>query len=253
MSEEANPLAVMGALVAHAEALQAQAEAALKQARSEAEAQHLEVAGLTRDLAEVLKAFDGQRQAMQKQLQAFGQAIARIDSQAGAGGRAAVADEARAAFKSAGAAIGAAARDAVGPARERLVSGATAIEAARLSLVAAQKGFSWRALGMAGALIFMALVVAVSGGAGFVAWQRHEVESARQELADLQAKVASLTIVIAEMEKKGRDLDARGVRFETTQCLDSDKRRRLCVEIEPGTSSFYLDGGKKQFFVPKGF
>jgi hypothetical protein len=55
------------------------------------------------------------------------------------------------------------------------------------------------------------------------------------------------------MEKKGRELDAKGVRFLTSTCQDNDGRKRLCVEIEPDSLSFSQDDGKRQFRVPKGF
>jgi hypothetical protein len=55
------------------------------------------------------------------------------------------------------------------------------------------------------------------------------------------------------MEKKGRELDAKGVRFQTSTCLDTDGRKRLCVEIEPAAPAFSQDGDKRQFRVPKGF
>jgi hypothetical protein len=34
------------------------------------------------------------------------------------------------------------------------------------------------------------------------------------------------------MEKKGRELDAKGVRFETTRCQERGGKTQLCVEID---------------------
>jgi hypothetical protein len=56
------------------------------------------------------------------------------------------------------------------------------------------------------------------------------------------------------MEKKGRELDAKGVRFDTTKCQDDKKgKNRLCVEIDPAAPPFTSSDGSRQFRVPKGF
>jgi Tfp pilus assembly protein PilN len=128
-----------------------------------------------------------------------------------------------------------------------------ALDRAQLALTQAQARFSWRALAMIGATALGALVLAGLGGFVLIGWQRFEISNAKQELSELQARVETVGATVAEMEKKGRDLDAKGVRFQTTQCQDNDGRKRLCVEIESGAPLFSQDGDKKQFRVPKGF
>jgi len=120
-------------------------------------------------------------------------------------------------------------------------------------LTQAQARFSWRALAIIGATALGALALAGIGGFVLIGWQKFEISNARQELSELQTRSQALSAAVAEMEKKGRDLDAKGVRFQTTQCLDNDGRKRLCVEIEPGAPAFSQDGDKRQFRVPKGF
>jgi hypothetical protein len=96
-------------------------------------------------------------------------------------------------------------------------------------------------------------VLAGLGGFVLIGWQKSEIANARQELSGIQDKAQSLREEVADLEKKSRELDARGVRFKTEMCKDG-VRKRLCVEIEPGAPSFApSDGGKREFRVPKGF
>ncbi len=137
--------------------------------------------------------------------------------------------------------------------RETLTQSLAAIDSARESLVRAQARFSWRLLAVIGATALGALVLAGVGGFAMIGWQRAEIVSAREELGGLQDRAQAVAATVAEMEKKGRELDAKGVRFETTKCQEEKGGKpRLCVEIDPKAPNFSGADGR-QYRVPKGF
>ena len=98
-----------------------------------------------------------------------------------------------------------------------------------------------------------ALGLAGVGGFAMIGWQRAEIASAKEELVRLGERVQAVSTTVADMEKKGRELDAKGVRFETSTCLDDKQKKRLCVEIDPKSPNFSSSDGSRQFRTPKGF
>ncbi|MDR3451136.1 MAG: hypothetical protein P4M15_15560 [Alphaproteobacteria bacterium] len=211
------------------------------------------VAQLLIGIDERSKALSFQEQRFAAQIDAFAEQVAQLGPQAFAGGKAAVAPEVRAALQGASSVIGAAAQAVTNPAQKTMTASLDALDRAQLVLNQAQERFSWRALAVIGATALGAFVLAGFGGSVLIGWQKSEILNARQELSELQTRAQALSAAVAEMEKKGRDLDAKGVRFQTSTCLDNDGRKRLCVEIEPGSPLFSQDGDKRQFRVPKGF
>ncbi len=244
---------LVGAMVRHAEALQGQAEQMLGKVDARGLTLQKTVAQLLVGLDAQAKALSGQEQRFAAQIDAFAEQVAQLGPQAFAGGKAAVAPEVRAALQGAASVIGAAAQAVTDPAQKAMTASLDALDRAQLALTQAQARFSWRALAILGAMALGALVLAGLGGSVLIGWQRLEISNARQELSELQVRAQGLSVAVAEMEKKGRELDVKGVRFLTTQCLDNEGRKRLCVEIEPGAPAFSQDGDKKQFRVPKGF
>lgn len=72
-------------------------------------------------------------------------------------------------------------------------------------------------------------------------------------IANLKASEARGQAVIAELKEKVAELDAKGVRFQTTTCGGDGKTKgRLCVEIDPGAPAYSAQNGK-QYRVPLGF
>jgi hypothetical protein len=244
---------LVGAMVRHAEALQGHAEQMLGEVDARGLTLQKTVAQLLIGLDAQAKALSVQEQRFAAQIDAFAREVAQLGPQAFAGGKAAVAPEVRAALQGASSVIGAAVQAATDPAQKTMTASLDALDRAQLVLTQAQARFSWRALAIIGATALGALVLAGLGGFALIGWQRLEISNARQELSELQARAQTVGAAVAEMEKKGQDLDAKGVRFQTTQCLDADGRKRLCVEIEPGAPPFSQDGDKRQFRVPKGF
>ena len=253
MTDEQEQKKLIGAMIIHAEALQKQAEAAQGKGEARMLALQKAVAQLLVGLDAQAKALSLQEQRFSAQIDAFAREVAQLGPQAFAGGKAAVAPEVRAALQGAASVIGAAAQAVTDPAQQTMTMSLAALDRAQLALTQAQARFSWRALAIIGAAALGALVLAGLGGSVWIGWQRHEISNARQELSELQTWAQTVGATVAEMEKKGRELDAKGVRFPTTQCLDNDGRKRLCVEIEPGAPGFSQDSDKRQFRVPKGF
>ncbi len=244
---------LVGAMVRHAEALQGQADQMMSQVDARGLTLQKTVAQLLVGLDAQAKALSGQEQRFAAQIDAFAEQVAQLGPQAFAGGKAAVAPEVRAALQGASSVIGAAAQAVTNPAQKTMTASLDALDRAQLVLTQAQARFSWHALAIIGATALGALVLAGLGGSVLIGWQRLEISNAKQELSELQARAQTVGATVAEMEKKGRDLDAKGVRFQTSTCQDNDGRKRLCVEIEPGAPLFSQDGDKKQFRVPKGF
>jgi outer membrane murein-binding lipoprotein Lpp len=244
---------LVGAMVRHAEALQGQAEQMLGKVDARMLTLQKTVAQLLIGIDEKSKALSTQEQRLAAQIDAFAEQVAQLGPQAFAGGKAAVAPEVRGALQGAASVIGTAAEAVTNPARKTMTASLDALDRAQLALTQAQARFSWRALAIIGATALGALVLAGLGGFVLIGWQRLEISDAKQELSELQARAQTVGATVAEMEKKGRDLDAKGVRFLTSTCQDNDGRKRLCVEIEPGAPAFSQDGDKKQFRVPKGF
>jgi hypothetical protein len=257
---DAQETKLLGAMAAHveslatrAEALQTQAEAMLGQADARTLALQKTAANLFLGIDEQAQALMAQEQRFAAQIDAFTAQIAQLGPQAFAGGKSAVAPEVRAALQGAASVVGEAAQAVTDPAQQAMTSSLAALDRAQSALTQAQARFSWRALAIIGAMALGALVLAGLGGSILIGWQRLEISNAQQELSELQARAQALSAAVVDMEKQGRALDAKGVRFQTTQCLDNDGRKRLCVEIEPGAPPFSQDGDKKQFRVPKGF
>ncbi len=244
---------LVGAMVRHAEALQGQADQMLGKVDARMLTLQKTVAQLLIGIDEKSKALSVQEQRFAAQIDTFAREVAQLGPQAFAGGKAAVAPEVRTALQGAASVIGAAAEAVTNPAQKTITASLDALDRAQLVLTQAQERFSWRALAIIGATALGALVLAGLGGFVLIGWQKLEISDARQELSELQTRVETVGATVAEMAKKGRDLDAKGVRFQTTQCQDNDGRKRLCVEIEPGAPLFSQDGDKKQFRVPKGF
>jgi len=244
---------LVSAMVKNAEALQGQGDQMMSQVDARGLTLQKTVAQLLVGLDAQAKALGAQEQRFAAQVDAFAQQAAQLGPQAFAGGKAAVAPEVRAALQGAASVISAAAQAVTDPTQKTMTMSLAALDRAQLVLTQAQARFSWRALAIIGATALGALVLAGLGGFVLIGWQKLEISNARQELSELQTRSQALSAAVADMEKKGRDLDAKGVRFQTTQCLDNDGRKRLCVEIEPGAPAFSQDGDKKQFRVPKGF
>lgn len=247
----------IAAMVEQAEKLQAQAEASQRQAETLLRKAQIGTAAATETMAKLLtgmaqldKAFAARRDELAERIAAFTKAMEQIGPHAFAGGQAAVAGEVRAAFKQAGATLAAASEEASAPARAAMTQTIVALTAAQASLEAAAKRLSWQAAAILGGVCLAALVVMALGGYGFVAWQRHAVEEMKQEASTQEMRLANLKTIIAEMEKKGVELDAKGVRFQTERCGPPNGKTRLCVAIDPNAPAYGADG---RYRVPMGY
>jgi hypothetical protein len=252
MTDEQDQKKLIGAMIIHAEALQKQADAAQGQIEARMLTLQKNVAQMLVGLDAQAQALGAQEQRFAAQIEAFSRQVGQLGPQAFAGGKAAIAPEVRAALKGAASVVGEAAQAVTAPAQKAMTASVTAIERAQAALTQAQARFSWRALAIIGASALGALALAGAGGSVLIGWQKLEISNARQELAELQSRAQALSATVDDMEKKARDLDAKGVRFETRTCQDGGGRSRLCVEIEP-QPEFSLDSGKRQFRAPKGF
>ena len=254
MAESQDQLARIGAAIDHAERLQSQAEATHSRIEAQTLALQKSAAQLLVGIDERSKSLGVQEQRLAARIDAFSKQVEQLGPLAFAGGKIAVAEEVRAALKDAAAVVGEAAKETTAPVRDTLTASLAAIEGARDSLSRAQRRFSWRALAVIGATALGALVLAGVGGFAMIGWQRAEIASAKEELIRLQDRVQAVAATVAEMEKKGRELDAKGVRFDTTKCQDDKKgKNRLCVEIDATAPPFTSSDGSRQFRVPKGF
>ena len=243
---------LIGAMIKHAEALQGQAEQMLSQVDARGQTLQKTVAQLLVGLDAQAQALGAQEQRFAAQIKAFSQQVGQLGPQAFAGGKSAIAPEVRAALQGAASVVGDAAQAVTAPAQKSMTASVAAIERAQAALTQAQARFSWRALAIIGAAALGALALAGLGGSFLIGWQRLELSNARQELAELQARAQEVGATVAEMEKKERELDAKGVRFLTSTCQDKGKKR-LCIEVDPGGPGFASEDGKREFRVPKGF
>jgi len=254
MADAQEQLALIGAAIDHAKRLQEQVEATRANMEAEGRALQKTAAQLLMGVDERTQALGAQEQRLAQQVSALAAQIEKLGPFAFAGGKAAVKEEVREALKDAASVAGATARETTAPVKEALSAGAAAIGAAQDSLTRAQRRFSWRALAILGAAALGALGLAAFGGFAMIGWQRVEITNAREELARLQDRVREVAATVAEMEKKGRELDAKGVRFETTRCQEEKGgKTRLCVEIDPSAPNYSAAEGSRQFRVPKGF
>ena len=65
------------------------------------------------------------------------------------------------------------------------------------------------------------------------------------------AALDNLNAVLPEAEKRAKELDSKGVRFNTIECLDDQGKKRLCVEVDEKRGRFA--SGEHTFYVVKGF
>ncbi len=91
--------------------------------------------------------------------------------------------------------------------------------------------------------------------AGMGAWFAYEnalpveLVSLRKEVAAKQSELDAIEAKLPEMRRKAAELEAKGVNFQTAQCVSADKTERLCVEIEPNSAMYALNG--RRFYIPK--
>lgn len=215
-------------LQAQAQASQREAEALLRKAQTGNATATETMAKLLTGMAQLDQAFSRRHGELAERIAAFTKAMEQIGPHAFAGGQAAVAGEVRAAFKQT----------------------VAALTAAQASLEATAKRLSWKAAAILGGVGLAALVVMVLGGYGFVAWQRRALEEIKQEASAQEMRLANLRTIVAEMEKKGVELDAKGVRFETTRCGPPNGKTRLCVAIDLTAAAYGADG---RYRVPMGY
>ena len=254
MTNLQDELARVGAAIDHAEALQKAAEALHAKLEAEGLALQKIAAQFLINVDKRAQALGAQEQRLAEQVSALSAQIERLGPSAFAGGQAAVRGEVRDALKDAASVAGTVARETTAPVKDALSAGAAAIGAAQDSLTQAQRRFSWRALAILGAAALGALTLAAAGGFVMIGWQRVEIASAREELTRLHDRVQEVAATVAEMEKKGRELDAKGVRFETTRCQEEKGgKTRLCVEIDASAPNYASADGSRQYRVPKGF
>jgi hypothetical protein len=253
MADGQNQLARIGAAIAHAEALQKQAEATQTKIETQSLALQKVVAQLLLGIEERSKGLGVQEQRLAEQIAALTKQIGQLGPIAFTGGKIAVAEEVHAALKDAASVLKDAAKEATAPVRDTLTASLSAIEGARASLMRAQAWFSWRSLAVIGVAALAALLLAGAGGFAMIKWQRAEIANAKGELSRLQDRVQTVSATVAEMEKKGSELDAKGVRFETTRCQEDNHKIRLCVEIDPKAPDFSSSDGSRKYRVPIGF
>ncbi len=246
-------LALAGAAIKHTKQMKAVIEAALAKLEAEGQAQQKTMAQLLMGIDARSKALAEQEQRLAQQVLALATQTEKLGAFAFAGGKAAVQEEVRAALKDAASVVGDAARETVAPVKEALSAGAAAIGAAQDSLAQVQRRFSWQALAILGAAALGALGLAAFGGFAMIGWQRVEIANAREELTRLHDRVREVAATVTEMEKKGRELDAKGVRFLTDTCKDEHGKKRVCVEIDREAGPFTSADKSREFRVPKGF
>lgn len=182
------------------------------------------------------------------------------------GGEAAIAAEVMKSLDNAVGIIGAATREITEPVKSAMNASLEAVNGARTNLLSTQHYFSWRALTGAGVFAFICVLAVLFASWTGVEWQRRTIaadkENSLVELNQLKESIASFTKqndelkkFNAEMEKKAEELDAKGVRFMTTQCSDekAKKKMRLCIETDP-SDPFYDNKDKtRKYAIPKGF
>lgn len=242
MTDSQERAARIGAAVAYAETLRGQAEALQESA-----------AQLLLGLEARAQGLGAQEQRLAAQIAALGKQVERLGPQAFAGSQAAVEKEMRAALKGAPGMIGAAAREVTIPVQLMLTASLGSIKEAEASLTKARAQFTFRALAVIGAGALGALTLTGAGGYAMIGGQRAEISAGREELARLQERARAVAATVEEMEKKGRELDAKGVRFPTDTCRDQNGKLRLCVEIDPTTGDILSPDGRRHYRIPKGF
>jgi hypothetical protein len=96
--------------------------------------------------------------------------------------------------------------------------GLAAQDASRAMLETAAQRLSGKALTMMFGVTLAALLTMAAGGYGFVMWRRSALDDLKREADAQELRLANLKTIVADMEKKGAELDAKGVRFQTSQC-----------------------------------
>lgn len=245
-------LAMIEVFAEQAELLQKHAAAMQAQAQADSAATKTQIGVLLKELADVNTSLKLRHRDLAGAFAGFTKSVDQIAPRAFEGGKEAVTTQARAAFKEAGAALAAANEEAIAPTRAALAKGLAAQDASRAMLETAAQRLSGKALALVSGVTIAALLTMAAGGYGFVMWQRGVLESARQEASSLELKIANLQTIVADLEKKGAALDAKGVRFETTVCGAEGKNKgRLCVAIDPVAPLY--GSSTRPYRVPLGY
>lgn len=204
-------------------------------------------------MADIEKRLARQLHELTGQTAALKQSTDQIAPRAFEGGKEAVTTQARAAFKEAGAALAAANEEAIAPTRAALAKGLAAQDASRAMLETAAQRLSGKALTMMFGVTLAALLTMAAGGYGFVMWRRSALDDLKREADAQELRLANLKTIVADMEKKGAELDAKGVRFQTSQCgAEGKSKGRLCVAIDPAGGEYVSPSGVK-YRVPLGY
>lgn len=245
-------LAMIEVFVEQAELLQQHAAAMQAQAQADSAATKTQIGVLLKELADVNTSLRLRHRDLAGAFAGFTKSVDQIAPRAFEGGKEAVTTQARAAFKEAGAALAAANEEAIAPTRAALAKGLAAQDASRAMLETAAQRLSGKALTMMFGVTLAALLTMAAGGYGFVMWQRSALDDLKREADAQQLRLANLKTIVADMEKKGAELDAKGVRFQTSQCgAEGKSKGRLCVAIDPAGGEYVSPSGVK-YRVPLG-
>jgi len=130
---------------------------------------------------------------------------------------------------------------------------AAAVLSATTELDKAKEGFSGMAREALMAVVFVGVLAFVIAGIG--AWFAYgdavhgELLFINAEVAAKQSELDAIEAKLPEMRRRAAELEAKGVNFQTTQCASADKTEHLCVEVEPDSDMYRLNG--RRFFIPK--
>ena len=219
-------MAVMGGLVAHAEAAQAALDKGLLAQAGQAET----IRQLIRHAAATLERLRAEAE--------------QIGARAEKAGAAAIGGAVEQSLSGAGVVVERAARAALQPLLTGAEARIAAMRRATFALDGAAARFSGRMLAIAAASATGALAAAGLGMFLALGWQRAELASLANEKAALQEEMAA----IAETARKMR---AEGVKIEFGDCLEPGGRKRRCVAAQPGTKSWGT--AEAPWFILKGY
>jgi hypothetical protein len=207
----------IGGLVAHAEAIQAAVDAAIKKGQA-AQSENAEI--LTQIIQHAGDAVE--------KLEA---ATAQIAPRAERAATDVVAKKIQDGLSGVDSIIEGAAKKALAPLLQTLRARATEANSGREALDKSADRFGKRMLVVLVAIGLVALAMTLGGVWAALAWQRSSLASLVHEKADLQGQ-------IREMAANKQQLESAGLKLKIRECPDSNGRPQLCVAGKPKEPQF---------------
>ena len=216
----------------------------LKQAQAERAAAAAQIEAL----AETRRAFE---QRFDQAAGTLNELAAKLPNYAFAGGKQAVAALAGQALDNAAARIARAVAPVAKHEKDELAAFIASLKQSAAAREAAQEQSSRRWIGGAVTAMAAGFLFATFGVGWMVNDARAKSDAIDIEIGAKQRRLDNLNAVLPEAEKRAKELDSKGVRFNTIECLDDQGKKRLCVEVDEKRGRFA--SGEHTFYVVKGF